>query len=269
MKRSDANTRNAAIVAARRDSTETNTALARRFGVSSSLITTVLRKAGIVAPSQYKYAERDAEIVRKWKAGQTLQQIGDHFGITRERARQIIEKRSGLRGEDGGAAVRSALKRRMAASKRHEQYIAKFGLTLEQCRLVPPALRRAFTMQRRSAGFRGIAWRLNLREWLKVWEASGVVHLRGRGRDSYCMARIDDEGPYSPDNVKIITIAENCREYQAAKHEGTRKNTKTVSTGVYYSLPGYNRPFQAFAHGKCVGYFKTAAEAIAAREAHQ
>lgn len=269
MKRADAAARHAAIIAARKESTEPNTALAKRFGVSTSLVTVVLRKAGIGAPSRYKYAARDAEIVRKWTAGQTLQEIGDHFGITSERARQVIEKRSGLRGKDGGATVRAAHKRRIASSKRLERYIAKYGMPLEQFRLVPAALRRAFTMQRRSAGWRGIAWRLNLREWLKVWEDSGVVHLRGRGRDNYCMARIDDEGPYAPDNVKVITIAENRREYQTAKHEGTRKNTKTVSTGVYYALPGYNRPFMAFAHGKCVGYFKTAAEAIAAREAHQ
>lgn len=269
MKRADKAVRDAAIVAARQNSTEPNTAIARQFGVSSGLVSVVLRKHGLGAPSQYKYGTRDAEIVRKWKAGQTLQEIGDHFGITRERARQVIDKRSGLRAKDGGAMVRAAHKRRMAASKRHERYIEKFGLTLEQYRLVPTNLRRAFTMQRRSAGWRGIAWRINLREWLKVWEDSGVVHLRGRGRDRYCMARIDDEGPYSPGNVKVITIAENCREYQTAKHEGTRKNTKTVSTGVYYALPGYHRPFQAFAHGKCVGYFKTAAEAIAAREAHQ
>lgn len=46
--------------------------------------------------------ERDREMVDAYLAGSTLAQLGERYGITRERVRQIVE-RSGIEG----AAVRS------------------------------------------------------------------------------------------------------------------------------------------------------------------
>lgn len=43
--------------------------------------------------------ERDAAMVEAYKDGATLQEIGDRFGITRERVRQIIKKRGGASAE--------------------------------------------------------------------------------------------------------------------------------------------------------------------------
>jgi hypothetical protein len=44
---------------------------------------------------------------------------------------------------------------------------------------------------------------------MKVWEESGKLHLRGHGKDKYCMARHNDVGPYSPENVSIQTNLKN------------------------------------------------------------
>lgn len=51
--------------------------------------------------------ERDIDIVRRYAAGETLQEIGDRFGISRERARQIVAKIGGA-DADAARAARSA-----------------------------------------------------------------------------------------------------------------------------------------------------------------
>lgn len=39
-----------------------------------------------------EFSERDAEICRLYTRGLTLQQVGDHFGLTKERVRQILRE---------------------------------------------------------------------------------------------------------------------------------------------------------------------------------
>lgn len=36
--------------------------------------------------------ERETQILKMWESGSTLEQIGQHFGVTRERIRQILKK---------------------------------------------------------------------------------------------------------------------------------------------------------------------------------
>ena len=42
---------------------------------------------------------RDDEIYRRYMLGETLQSLGDSFGITRERVRQIVEWQRVTRGD--------------------------------------------------------------------------------------------------------------------------------------------------------------------------
>lgn len=209
---------------------------------------------------------RADDFVRRYLAGETLQQIGTRYGISRGRVRQIIAKR-GVFGKDGGSCVRGKQKRQIESARRCEKCVIKHGLTLGQYALVPNEIRLAFRYQQRTAGYRGIAWRMNLREWMLVWELSGKWSERGVGGDKYCMARIDDRGPYAPDNVKIITNRENVREYAVAKFSGKRSNRARIARGVYYLLPGYSRPFAAQV-GKRLTYHATAEEAISARNGY-
>lgn len=51
--------------------------------------------------------DRVKAMVEQFKAGQTLQEIGDRFGVTRERVRQLLKK-AGFRRRDGGQYAAAA-----------------------------------------------------------------------------------------------------------------------------------------------------------------
>lgn len=160
---------------------------------------------------------RDAEMVLLFRDGHTLQQIGDKFGITRERVRQCVT-RMGLAAECGGQAIRSLLGARdraaakTAATEGRERRIhAKYGITLAEWREIGADARDAFQRQRYAASRRGIAWSLLLGQWWRIWQESGHWHERGRWLGQYCMARWADEGPYSTGNVYITTCSENLK----------------------------------------------------------
>ena len=54
--------------------------------------------------------ERNKDIEKRFVSGETLQSIGNVYGITRERVRQILVKR-GIQSEDGGAKLTRRMKR--------------------------------------------------------------------------------------------------------------------------------------------------------------
>lgn len=73
----------------------------------------------------------------------------------------------------------------------------------------------AYRQQLRNAKRRGIEFTLTFEEWMDVWTASG--HFDERGLGGYVMARIEDRGPYTVANVKIITQRDNNAEFFARK----------------------------------------------------
>jgi hypothetical protein len=68
--------------------------------------------------------------------------------------------------------------------------------------------RGKFILQRKAAKQRGIDWLMTFEEWLAVW---GDM-LPQRGRTGLVMGRKGDAGPYSVENVDIITATENLRQ---------------------------------------------------------
>ncbi len=74
--------------------------------------------------------------------------------------------------------------------------------------------RTRYKNHRRRAKKRGITWLFTYSIWRKKWYESGKWEQRGLGRDKYCMARYNDEGPYEYGNTKIITNLENCCEHR-------------------------------------------------------
>lgn len=85
--------------------------------------------------------------------------------------------------------------------------------------------RRKYLMQKKQAGRRGISWEMTYIQWIKIWLESGHWYERGKKRGQYQMARFGDKGPYSPDNVKIITGKENIQE----AHLGKKLSNETRS----------------------------------------
>ena len=67
----------------------------------------------------------------------------------------------------------------------------------------------AFGYHRVSSKLRNETWALDWPVWRDIW----LPHWdrRGRSRDSLCLARIDMDGPWTPDNVHLLTRREHSR----------------------------------------------------------
>lgn len=159
-----------------------------------------------------------------YAGGKTLAEIGELYGVTRERVRQIISKRHGMTAADGGKSVRSSIKRTVRAAARDAKYLAEHGCTYSQYRSLvkigqdmrengesfyrTPTV--AFGSQRQNAKDRGIGWKLTIWEWWAIWQKSGKWPLRGKSKGQYVMCRFGDSGAYEIGNVYIATCSHNC-----------------------------------------------------------
>jgi len=166
--------------------------------------------------------DRIPRIAALYREGQTLNQIGIEYGVSRERIRQLL-KRVGMTGDSGGRTLLSMLtgkkKNEEKINKRENRYQKIFGCSVDAFigihgRMWSHADRYTktpagrFYQQKRNAGKRGIGWGITLPQWWTMWQESGKWDLRGRGQ-GYCMARHGDSGGYTIDNVYICTIGQN------------------------------------------------------------
>jgi len=170
--------------------------------------------------------ERAIQVCDLYQAGYTLQEIGEFYGLSRERIRQIL-KSSGLVGRDGGQAQVARRRRYTKAivqlDYRNTRSMAVYGCDWETLLLLNegkgPSVKgccaRGYMEQQRNARLRGVEWDLTFPQWMTVWLESGKLSERGRAHGKYVMGRLNDYGPYAPWNVYITTFANNVAEYQA------------------------------------------------------
>lgn len=204
---------------------------------------------------------RNEAVVAMFRQGVTLQNIGDKFKMTRERARQIIAAQ-GLSAKDGGQRRTSELKKARAAALKDARAMRVYGMSYDEVRVLRKAgLVKAYRQQKNNAENRAIDFELTLSEWYQVWLESGKLALRGVGKGHYCMSRIRDCGPYRVGNVHIQLCVENSRD-AVDKWRGKTKEHR----GVFNLYPGMLRPWKAVANGKSLGQFETQLEAVQARE---
>ena len=78
----------------------------------------------------------------------------------------------------------------------------------------------AFSKHKATAKYRGIDFKFTFEEWCEMWKP--YWHNRGRKPNQYVMSRKGDVGPYSKDNCRIITWAEN-RAEQPPSNKLTKK----------------------------------------------
>jgi len=149
--------------------------------------------------------KRNDEIVQLFKSGWTMQEIGDVFGVCRERVRQILFELR-VSATEGGCSLKTAQK----AAKRDQEFIDLRGCDSETYRRISKIKdkngknpQRCYSSQRGDAIFNGIKWELNFYEWWTVWDRSGKWHKKGREKGEYCMRRHESIGPYSKDNSCI------------------------------------------------------------------
>lgn len=164
------------------------------------------------------------QIVCRFLGGETLQQIGESFGVSRERIRQIL-KACGVNAKDGGVRVRTAEKRERAQAEHLSKRLLVLGCTraefvaLSGTRFVERCpLAKAFVCQSRSAMGRGEVWDLPFPEWLGVWQRSGQIANRGIGPGKWVMTRIDRNEYWMLGNVEIVSWTEACvnrRQYKS------------------------------------------------------
>lgn len=175
-----------------------------------------IKQAGIKVPRHRQFGaeldKRDLRMCEMYKQGLSLREIGEKYGVTRELVRQSISKH-GIRGTDGGPRKYSAEKKAARKAALDARYMAKHGLTADQYREIRDArLTKVFQKQRDNASRRGIDWNLTLGQWFAIWQASGNLHLRGRGKGRYVMSRYGDLGAYEVGNVFIQLSTDNNRE---------------------------------------------------------
>jgi hypothetical protein len=71
---------------------------------------------------------------------------------------------------------------------------------------------QAYKSQKGSSKKRKIEWQFTYETWIKKWEESGLLHLRGRGKGKMVMSRYGDIGPYNPENTSIQLHRDNLKE---------------------------------------------------------
>lgn len=200
--------------------------IAAQVGVPYQTVMRYAREGGIKLARAGKGAQdvdRAEDFRKRYLSGETLQQIGDVYGVSRERVRQILKRDFGIKSSDGGYSVLAAEKKRQRRAAEDAKCQKKYGcsyrqylsIVREELRLKregSPAKRlprMAFCQQRSNAKKRGIDWQLSLWDWWLIWQESGKWNRRGRRSGGFCMCRKGDVGPYSKDNVYIATFAEN------------------------------------------------------------
>jgi len=173
------------------------------------------------------------DMCQRYKAGETMKSIGESYGITRERVRQVIKK-GGLSGKDGGQSVsafKNACERHRKNKERADQNkIQVLGCTkseydyyrsMDKDYSKTPIMK--YRQQKINAIRRGIEWKMTINEWWGLWDRSGKWEMRGLGKDKYVMGRIADSGSYEVGNVEIILHGQNSKDYYAVHKDEWRE----------------------------------------------
>lgn len=167
------------------------------------------------------YPKRDKRIIKLFKAGKTLQDVGDIVKLSRERIRQILEK-NGVANSEGGRTtrkvlIREALKERRAKGRdkrirKHYGCSAKaydgivngkpFKVHRSHPAYVYYSAKRNWLIQQPGPV-------MSFLEWWYMWQRSGKYNQRGLRYGQYHMARRGNVGPWIAKNVHIITAEKN------------------------------------------------------------
>lgn len=199
---------------------------AKELGCSYQGLGVAARRHGVTfrhASAGLNDADRADAMVSMYRGGHTLKAIGDLYGITRERVRQVIKKHAGISAQDGGATVTAARNKEMRRQRAEARCFEKNGCSRAQLETLRAIGRKmlaqgngrertpvgAFIRQKLSAQSRGIQWNFKLWDWWMVWQRSGKWKQRGRGADKFVMCRFGDTGPYEIGNVYIATLSHN------------------------------------------------------------
>lgn len=196
-----------------------------------------------IKPRKLRVTVRDQDFYRRYLNGETLQEIGTRWGITREYVRQRL-KLMGITRKDGGFHRRAqelAVVRAIEEKERERRRSARRAKTCEQWLGVSPVefeeiagepyqsvwiqlrnyeasanpILRCYLGLMRSAKRRHIPWSLTFRAWWDKWVESGKWDLRGTKSGDYCMGRENRHVGFTVENARICTFRENSQRTRA------------------------------------------------------
>ncbi len=196
-------------------------------------------------------SKRKAEIRRRFLAGETMQEIGTSFGVTRERIRQILSG-EGISGKNGGYKLKSALNRKSIIDQKREQrehrrrifdrwVRQELGVSLATaCQIngtpfknkrelwtSDGACKKYLAVKRQAERKHPGLPYIGFMDWLHTWSQSG--HGTGGPYPGWCMLRTNDNQPWSLENVRVVRVGcwMHLRKTDARKKE--RKPSASIS----------------------------------------
>lgn len=173
---------------------------------------------------------RDHDMCCLFRAGETLAEVASHYGLTRERARQIL-KRNGISKEDGGKYIQMVgVKEERAIKlqeKREERSMRVFGVSREtylsiRKRIGDIPLSNFGQIKNGTlhgnVGYIKAEFELTLAEYVDIWESAGYEV----GQAGFVFCRKDPKKGFTKENVCIVSRVEmgkrSGNEYGFAAH---------------------------------------------------
>ena len=158
---------------------------------------------------------RDMEIYGKLCEGRTYAEIGDDYGVSRQRIKQIADKLARFGYAVSAINVRQEARRAEQHSKRTQRYGANYDAIAGN-----PELRRylgaRLTAKRNNALQKGIPFDLTISDLYPLPEVCPVLGIplsygggHGPADDSMALDRIDPSKGYTKDNVVMVSQRAN------------------------------------------------------------
>ena len=174
-----------------------------------------------------------------YREGRTLQEVGDQFGITRERVRQILIS-IGVKWSDGGSHVVSlaneAKRKANAAAAKDLRRMSAYGCNqadfirwnggVPNADYGTPAA--SYKSQKHNALNCGYVWLITFPQWAQIWMESGKWGERGLARDMYVLGRKDRLKPFTADNVEVVSLGQNSAKNDWAWSRGKNSNKEAA-----------------------------------------
>lgn len=165
---------------------------------------------------------RAIDMLARYQRGETLDKIGQSYGVTRERVRQIVKKNFGITGKDGGIRVAAQAKRQKEWEKFNARWEHKLGGPYREWFSLPNHIRLKYSAHKRNARkIHNTTWHIKPLEWWGLFKAAGAVPSK-----MVWLTRKNNSLPFTVENCFVATRGEVLNRAWAGKPRKERKPRK-------------------------------------------